>query len=314
MAMQIIQEKIVLITRPSRLTGLKRRFSTKAQAKFYVEHLHADFGDYESEDVQYDRSVKETTEHLRAFRRVQVIDRSYIPNFLFGPQDIVVALGQDGLVANTLKYLDGQPLLGVNPDVKRWDGVLLPFQVKDLPKIMPQVVAGKRPLKNVTMAEARLNTQQVLYAVNDFFVGAKSHISARYEIRHGTRREQHSSSGVIVSTGLGSTGWLRSILTGSEIIASASHGRPPPINDKYRPVPWDTQHLLFTVREPFPSKNSQAGLIFGQVTAANPLELTSQMAENGVIFSDGIESDFADFNSGTSATILPSERRGILVV
>lgn len=311
--MQIIQEKIVLITRPSRLAGLKRRFSTKARARFYVEHLHADFVDYESEDEQYDRSVKEATEHLRAFRRVQVIDRSYLPNFLFGPQDIVVALGQDGLVANTLKYLDGQPLLGVNPDVKRWDGILLPFQVQDLPKIMPQVVAGKRPLKNVTMAEARLNTQEVFYAVNDFFIGAKSHISARYEIRHGTRREQHSSSGVIVSTGLGSTGWLRSILTGSQIIASVSHGRPP-VLDKYKPVPWDTRHLLFSVREPFPSKNSQAGLIFGQVTTDNPLKLTSQMAEGGVIFSDGIESDFADFNSGASATILPSKRQGILVV
>jgi hypothetical protein len=311
--MQIIQEKIVLITRPSRLAGLKRRFSTRGRAKFYVEHLHADFKDYESEDEQYDRSVKEATEHLRAFRRVQAIDRSYLPNFIFGPQDIVVALGQDGLVANTLKYLEGQPLLGVNPDVKRWDGILLPFQVNDLPKIMPQVVAGKRPLKNVTMAEARLNTQQVFYAVNDFFIGAKSHISARYEIRHGTRHEQHSSSGVIVSTGLGSTGWLRSILTGSQIIASASHGKPP-LLDKYKPVPWDTKYLLFSVREPFPSKNSQAGLIFGQVTADNPLELTSQMAENGVIFSDGIESDFAEFNSGTSATILPSKRHGILVV
>jgi len=311
--MQIIQEKIVLITRPSRLAGLKRRFSTKARARFYVEHLHADFKDYESEDALYDRSVQEATEHLRAFRRVQVIDRSYLPNFLFGPKDIVVALGQDGLVANTLKYLEGQPLLGVNPDAKRWDGILLPFQVNDLPKVMPQVVAGKRPLKSVTMAEARLNTQQVFYAVNDFFIGAKSHISARYEIRHGARHEQHSSSGVIVSTGLGSTGWLRSILTGSQIIASASHGRPP-IVDKYKPLPWDTRHLLFSVREPFPSKNSQAGLIFGQVTADNPLTLTSQMAENGVIFSDGIESDFAEFNSGATATILPSQRHGILVV
>jgi NAD kinase len=313
MDMQIIQEKIVLITRPSRLAGLKRRFSTRARAKFYVEHLHADFKDYESEDEQYDQAVKKTTEHLRAFRRVQVIDRSYLSNFLFGPKDIVVALGQDGLVANTMKYLNDQPLLGVNPDVKRWDGVLLPFQVNDLPKVMSQVVAGRRPLKNVTMAEARLNTQQVFYAVNDFFIGAKSHISARYEIRHGGRHEQHSSSGVIVSTGLGSTGWLRSILTGSQIIASASHGRPPVV-DKFKPVPWDTQHLLYSVREPFPSKNSQTGLIFGQVTVANPLELTSQMAENGVIFSDGIESDFAEFNSGTSAIILPSKRHGILVV
>lgn len=31
-------------------------------------------------------------------------------------QDIVVVIGQDGLVANTLKYLDGQPVIAINPD------------------------------------------------------------------------------------------------------------------------------------------------------------------------------------------------------
>ena len=35
-------------------------------------------------------------------------------------EDIVVVVGQDGLVANTLKYLQGQPVIAVNPD--RSDG------------------------------------------------------------------------------------------------------------------------------------------------------------------------------------------------
>ena len=47
---------------------------------------------------------------------MQVIDRGFLPNFVFGPEDTVVTLGQDGLVANTLKYLHGQPVVGVNPD------------------------------------------------------------------------------------------------------------------------------------------------------------------------------------------------------
>ncbi|MEI9866324.1 MAG: hypothetical protein WDN00_17560 [Limisphaerales bacterium] len=45
-----------------------------------------------------------------------MVDRSFLPNFVFAPEDTVVTLGQDGLVANTLKYLDGQPVVGVNPD------------------------------------------------------------------------------------------------------------------------------------------------------------------------------------------------------
>jgi hypothetical protein len=38
------------------------------------------------------------------------------------------------------------------------------------------------------------------------------------------------------------------------------------------------------------------------------------MPENGVIFSDGIECDFLEFNAGMEARIDLAERRGLLVV
>jgi hypothetical protein len=38
------------------------------------------------------------------------------------------------------------------------------------------------------------------------------------------------------------------------------------------------------------------------------------MPENGVIFSDGIEADRLDFNSGTEAQITIAERQGRLIV
>ena len=76
---------------------------------------------------------------------------------------------------------------------------------------------------------------------------------------------------------------------------------------------WDARHLVFTVREPFPTRTTGTALLFGRVTAQQPLTIESQMSENGVIFSDGIESDFLDFNSGTRATITLAEKRGCLV-
>ncbi|WP_283815061.1 MULTISPECIES: hypothetical protein [unclassified Bradyrhizobium] len=42
--------------------------------------------------------------------------------------------------------------------------------------------------------------------------------------------------------------------------------------------------------------------------------MRSLMPENGVIFSDGIEADRLDFNSGTEAQITVAEREGRLVV
>ena len=57
----------------------------------------------------------------------QVIHRDIVPQFTFGQDDLVIAIGQDGLVSNTAKYLSSQPILGVNPDPGRFNGVLLPF-------------------------------------------------------------------------------------------------------------------------------------------------------------------------------------------
>ena len=306
------ENKIVLIVRRTRLDELIARFNTVDQARFYVEHLGADFSDYQAEDRTYKHAVREAGAILARHGRLQVVDRAFVPNFIFGPADTVVALGQDGLVANVLKYLGGQPLVGVNPDTARWEGVLLPFTVPELDVLLPEVFAGKRPLRTVTMAQATLNTGETLCGVNDLFVGPRSHTSARYSIRIGGRSEIHSSSGIIVSTGLGSTGWLRSILAGAAGIASALSGRTLKI-DEQRAFRWDADHLYFSVREPWPSKNSAADITFGKITAETPLVLVSHMAENGVIFSDGIESDFLHFNSGTQATIALAKKQGHLV-
>src|SRR6187455_2372351 len=135
----VTDKKIVLVTRPTRLAELVIRFNTVSQARFYVEHQGADFTDYLREDETYHRALRETQAALNQVGRVQLIDRSFLPNFLFAPDDTVVTLGQDGLVANTLKYLTGQPVVGVNPDPERWDGRLLPFRVGDLSKVMPEV-------------------------------------------------------------------------------------------------------------------------------------------------------------------------------
>lgn len=310
--MSASDRKVVLVTRHTRLEELVARYHTLAQAKFYIEHLNADFSDYLRENTAYAQSLQVTVETLQAWGRYQVVDRAYLPNFLFAPDDIVVALGQDGLVANTMKYLDGQPLVGVNPEPSRWDGLLLPFQPKDLPAVIDDVANGRRPTKAVTMAEARLSDGQTLRAVNDLFIGPRTHTSALYDIELGERHESQSSSGLIVSTGLGSTAWLKSIVTGSIGIVRAMHAAGP--RGEYQPQAWDADRLTFAVREPFPSRSSTTELVYGSVTASRPLKLRSRMPEHGVIFSDGVESDYLRFTAGMEATIAIASTRGCLAV
>lgn len=304
--------RFVLILRQTRLDELIARFNTEQQARFYIEHLGADFGDYQAEAHHYRAMAVQVETSLSAFGRVHRLDRRYLPNYVFGASDIVVVLGQDGLVANTLKYLDGQHVLGVNPDPKRWDGVLLPFGPGDLGRILPEAIAGRRPIKRVTMAKAILNTGLVLYAVNDLFIGPRSHVSARYVLRTAGQEERQSSSGIIVSTGLGSTGWLRSLFAGWEA-AAAANGAAVPAEAGDGSFPWDAAFLSYFVREPFPSRTTGASLVYGRVGEHAALEIVSEMPENGVIFSDGIEADFLEFNAGTKAEIGVAERAGLLV-
>ncbi|WP_217597563.1 sugar kinase [Cohnella sp. GbtcB17] len=309
--------RLVLVKRRTRLEELVTRYNTVRQAQFVIESMGEDFSDYLREDEAYRQALSRTQQSLSELGIVQQLDRAHVPNYLFGSSDTVVVLGQDGLVAGTLKYLDGQPLIGVNPDSKRWDGVLLPFQVGDLPKIVPETAAGRRRVREVTLAKATLNDGQSLYAVNDFFIGRRTHVSARYRIASGGREEQQSSSGIIVSTGVGSTGWLKSVLAGASGIARragmAGIGQASADADVQR-LEWESDWLRFTVREPFPSRTTGIELVYGRIENGQALEVVSQMPEGGVIFSDGVEEDYLEFRSGLRATIGVAEKKGRLVV
>lgn len=302
--------KAVLVTRRTRLQELVAKYNTMEQAKFYIEHLGADFSDYINEDRKYQQAVAQVAAAAEKYARLQQIDRDFLPSMIFGKDDVVIAVGQDGLVANVMKYLEGQPLIGVNPDTSRWDGVLLPFEAGQLEQIFRKVLAGNYQSKEVTMAQASTQDGQKMLAVNDLFVGQRTHTSARYDITWNRQREYQSSSGIIISTGLGSTGWYKSIMTQAAHIAG-EFGRET-FSDE--PLGWGENKLIFVVREPFPSRSTRTEIVYGKLGERDTFRILSQMPENGVVFSDGIESDAISFNSGTELTIEIAQKKGRLVV
>lgn len=308
-------DKIVVITKKTPLEELVERFNTREQARFYIEHMGASFAEYEAFHEQYMRSLGTLKASLPRGVRSQVVDRSFLPTFQFGEHDLVVTLGPDGLVVNTAKYLNGQALVAVNPDPTRVDGVLIPFPVEAAAWVLREALHGGCRISEVSMAKAELNDGQTLYAVNDLYIGQRTHISSRYRLCLDERAEEQSSSGIIVSTGAGSTGWLRSVLTGASQIAAyfTEKEHLARIRESYR-FPWDADFLFYTVREPFVSKMSRAELVFGRVEAGAALEIESHMTGTGVIFSDGIEEDYLAFNSGAIARVGLAEKKVRLVV
>ena len=187
--------------------------------------------------------------------------------------------------------------------------MLLPFTKATFERSLE----GDAHTKQVTLAKAELADGQALLAFNDFFIGARSHVSARYTIEIDDRQEIQSSSGIIVSTGAGSTGWLQSIYAGAAGVIEALGGRvvPPPNGGR---LAWDAEQLVYSVREPFPSISTQASIVHGLFSNETPLKITSQMATHGVVFSDGVEADYLEFNAGAELTISIAPTKALLIV
>ncbi|MDP5169689.1 MAG: sugar kinase [Bacteroidia bacterium] len=291
-------EYAIIVKNKTRLESLIERFNTKAQAKFYIERLGGDFEDYEAEHEVFHSSLTSLQTQLSRHIKNKTIERVYLPSYLFSEKNVIVVFGQDGLVANTAKYANNCPIVAVNPDKARYDGVLLPFDTSNFVQGVEKVISGRFSCKTARFAEAKLNDGQRLLAFNDLYIGASSHVSARYKISFRNKTEEHSSSGIIVSTQAGSTGWMSSIFNMAYGVAGIFEKNLTP----KRPTLKEDE-LIFTVREPFQSVRTQIGVTVGVLKNKQQLKVESLMPSSGIIFSDGIETDFLNFNSGAIVTI-----------
>lgn len=326
---------IAIVTRKTRLEGLKARWGTFDQAKFRMKQARLseiarrkhdiDDDDLMEAEEEADAIAVEADRYSFACQAVMReidlgmpisrVEREFVPNFDFSRCIAVVVVGQDGLVANTAKYVGDIPIIGVNPDPMIYDGVLLPYQIGQVRRAVQAVLDDRVGIRQVSLAEAKLQDGQTLLGFNDLFIGSASHVSARYQISVANTAESQSSSGILVSTGAGSTGWLSSVRNMVRAIAtfdrSMKHVRVP--DPTPEPIAWEERSLRWLVREPFVSRTSSANLVVGVLEERDEIVIESKMPENGVIFSDGVEQDYLPFNSGTIARIRVAERQAKLV-
>lgn len=294
--------RVVVVTRATELSLLLARHGTREQARFHLAQRDLRLEEVEAAHHRFEAVLAEVGKIIPLrFRRARIV-REELSRFVFEPGDIIVAVGQDGLVANVAKYLTGQPVIGVNPDPHANAGVLVRHASERAEELLRRVAEGSATLEARTMVEARLDDGQRLLALNEIFVGHRTHQSARYVIsapRAGVR-ERQSSSGVVVATGTGATGWARSIVRERE----GEHALPAATDA------W----LAFFVREAFPSPATGTRVTEGRIEPSAPLSLRSEMNEGGVLFGDGIEDDRLAFGWGLGAKVGVASERLTLVV
>jgi len=295
-----VPRRAVVVRRSTEYEQLLARHATRGQAAFFLQTRGEDIEPVEDRHRSFERARADVLAAIPPkWRRIE-LERTDLDRFLFERDDIVVALGQDGLVANVAKYLvDGQPVIGVNPDPTRFEGVLVRHPPEAAADLLADVSSERAAREERTMVECLLDDGQSLVALNEIFLGHASHQSARYELRVGERAERQSSSGLIVATGTGQTGWCRSIRTERQ-------------STLYEPSPTESALTLF-VREAWPSVETGAELtevLLGEEAAV----VTSLMETGGRIFGDGIETDHLDLSWGARASLGVAAQRLQLVV
>src|SRR5215218_4785468 len=269
--------RAVLVERPSEYDELLARHATHEQVRFFLERRGRPLEEVLERHAALAATHRAVLGAVPADWRATTVLRADLDRFLFEPDDVVLALGQDGLVANIAKYLDGQPVIGLNPDPEHIPGVLVRHPPAAAGDLIADLVRGTARLEERTMGRAALDDGQEVLALNEIFVGHVTHQSARYTIALGDRSERQSSSGVIAATGTGATGWA----------ASINRQLAAPLQ---LPAPADRE-LAFFVREPWPSSVTATTLTAGRIGAGGSLSIVCELGDGGTMFGDGIEAD-----------------------
>ncbi len=292
--------RVVVVHRRTELEELLDRHGTRGQAEFFLRSRGRGLAEVQQRHDARDAALQAVSAAIPAGWRRGAVERADLDRFLFSPEDLVAVVGQDGLVANAAKYLDGQPVIGVDPELGRNPGVLVRHQPARFGQLLAAAEQGALVLEQRTMVEAVADDGQRLVALNEIYLGHASHQSARYTlVQPDGRSERQSSSGLLVGTGTGATGWLASAV-------GERHSRLP--------LPGPTEPALaWFVREAWPSPFTGTSLTEGRFPSGAALQIVVEH-DALVVFGDGLENDRLAPSWGQTVTLRTAGRQLALVV
>jgi hypothetical protein len=161
--------RCVLVERPTEFRELLARHGTREQARFYLAQRGIALDAVEERHLHCEEVRAGVVGAIPPAWRTAAVGRDDLDRVLFAADDIVVVLGQDG-----------QPVIGLNPEPERFPGVLVTQRPEAMADLCADVFAGRASLQERTMVRAALDDGQELRALDEVFLGHRTHQSARF--------------------------------------------------------------------------------------------------------------------------------------
>lgn len=170
--------------------------------------------------------------------------------------DLVIAIGGDGTILSASHFLLDKPLLAINSDPQKSVGALATITLEELPNKLEEIKLEKSKHDRLERIEVSINDCPISHLVlNEVFIGNEKpfHLS-KYELSIKGKKETQRSSGLIFSTGTGSTAWFQS-----------AGGKP---------FQKDSKFIKMIVREPYQGKDTQYTMTNCEIQETEEIKIT----------------------------------------
>ncbi len=176
--------------------------------------------------------------------------------------DLVISIGGDGTFLSAAHFIENTPILGVNSDTNRSEGALTTIKYSQLNKKIRQILENKVKIRDYTREKIIIHQKnkkiETENALNETFFGnINPHHTTNYEINYKNKTEPQKSSGIVISTGTGSTAWYHSM-------GGFSFGR-------------EKKQLRFRIRELYKRKIHKSKIKKGKINPNEKLTIVSKI-------------------------------------
>ncbi len=223
----------------------------------------------------------------------QFVPRERLTKEIAGNAELIVAFGGDDNFKAVSHYADDTPVMGINSDPETSEGALTYFVAGGFESVAKNLREGKYKVEEWTRLEAEIDGNPATPATSEYFLGeSKRTKMSKHILEFGGKKEKQGCSGLLVSTGAGSTGWYSSAhrcrLGGSVTF------------------PRTVDYAKFVATEPYMGRLYRYSMLEGVLKKGDELVVQSLNDNCGILESDSV--DAFEFNREARAAIRISDK------